>query len=339
METKTIRVSLGSLVLALIILAAIGIMGGYIGTRIFPPQQPLISGDDRSIIPIAQQVVISPNKSAQENVSQASRSIYLLAETASRGITPLGSATAITNDGILMTTVDATGDGLLAIGENGQSMQLSPIGTDALTGISFLKASGQIVTPLEMAQNAPRPGEMLLAPYRQPSIAQIATASTMMSGTTLPSDSYAPGLQKLAQLTAPVDVPSGTPLLDDAGTLAGMLIDPENGTAIVISDIRSALDRLSSGSLAKNPFADLGFTVSWRGQVNEVPSITIASVVDSVAQNGNAAKAGMRAGDVITAVGGNTLTWDTPLTPLLSPAPSTITVMRQGEQQTLSFAP
>src|SRR3989344_7201739 len=137
METKTIRLSFGSRILVLVLLAAMSVLGGYAGTRMFPPHPSLLSGSDRSVVPIAQQVIISPNKSAQEIVSSASRSVFLLVSSSGKGITPLGSVTALTNDGIFMSLHTASEDPVFAIGENGLSIPLTLIGTDALTGISF----------------------------------------------------------------------------------------------------------------------------------------------------------------------------------------------------------
>lgn len=339
METKTIRLSFGSLILVLVLLAAMSVLGGYAGTRMFPPHTSLLSGNGSSVVPIAQQVIISPNKSAQEIVSAASRSIFLLVSSSPKGIIPIGSATALTNDGIFMSLHTASEDPVFAIGENGLSIPLTLIGTDALTGISFFKASGQIVAPLEMSQNAPTSGETLFALYRQKETAYVATRHAELSSITLPSSAHSIGLQKIGQLMISPDTPVGTALLDDSGKLAGALIDPVQGTAMFISDIRGALERLSQNALDRNPFAALGFTAVWQGEADDTPAIRIVSKIDTVLKDSIAGRAGLRPGDILSAVGSNAVSWDTPLVSLLGNNPQALTIVRQGEQRTLPLVP
>ncbi len=338
MATKTIGLSLSSIVLTLVLLFGVGILGGIIGSRIFSIQLPLRSDTNQTIVPVSQQVTVSPSKLASDLVANHGKSVFLLAHETPKGITAFGTGVALTNDGVIMSVQDAGKDVVVGIGEDGVVFPLTAIGKDELSGISFYKASDRIVPPFNLLQNTLRTGSSVLALYRQVDTAQIAANSAIFSTTLLPLDTNAPGIQKLAQLESTAVIPTGAALVDENGNLAGVLLTPEKNIALLTPDIRSALDRLSSNRLAYNPFTPLGFTISWKPQLDANRTMRIESVVTSVTNTSPASAAELKVGDIITAIGGNAVSWDTTVIDALDTTPTILTVMRQGEQRTVSIS-
>ncbi len=338
MATKTIGLSLGVIFLVFIALLFIGIAGGFLGSRIFSLPLPLSSDTNQTIVPINQQVTVSPSKLAADITSSHGKSVFLLAQETPKGIVAYGTGIALTNDGVIMSVVDAAKEATVAIGEDGTVAALTLIGRDELSGISFYKASDRIVSPLGLLQHTPRTGSSFLALYRQSDTTQISAHSVSVVAPILPSEKDAPGIQKIAQLENAATLPIGTPFVDENGNLAGVVLHPETNRGIFVSDIRSALERLSANRLTYNPFTSLGFTASWRSQLDTNRTMTIGSVVSSVTKGSPADTAGLKVGDRISAVGGNAVSWDTNFLDALNANPVLLTVMRQDEQRTISIS-
>lgn len=339
MATKTIGLSLTAIVLTLAVLFLIGILGGAVGSRIFSLPLPLRSDTNETIVPVSQQITVSPSKLAADLVATHGKSVYLLAYETSKGITPFSTGIALTNDGVIMSVQEATKDSVVvAIGEDGVVFPLTSIGRDELSGISFYKANDRILPPFTVVQNTPRVGSSVLALYRHGDTAQVTSATATISTMLLPLPTNALGIQKVAQLESASVLPVGTALVDENGSLAGVLVNPEGNITLLTSDIRAALDRLSSNRLSFDPFTALGFTISWQSQLDANKIMRIESVVRSVANNSPADTAGLAVGDAITAIGGNAVSWDTNVVDTLNANPTLLTVNRQGEQRTISIS-
>lgn len=338
MATKTVGLSLSTIVLTLVVLFGIGIVGGAVGARVFSIPLPLRSDTNQTIVPVSQQVTVSPSKLAADLVSSHGKSVFLLAHETTKGISGFGTGIALTNDGVIMSVQKVPKEPVVAIGEDGVAVPLTAIGTDELSGISFYKASDRIVPPFTLLQNNVRTGSSLLALSRESDTTQVSASNVMFSTVLLPLTTSAPGIQKIALLEATATLPAGAALVDENGNLAGVLLDPETNIALFTSDIRSALDRLSGNRLTFNPFTPLGFTLTWRAQLDANKTMKIESVVDSVGNNGQADTAGLLVGDVVSAIGGSAVSWDTNVVDALSANPTLLTVMRDTEQRTISIS-
>lgn len=337
MTTNTIRLSLSALVLVVGVLFCVAVFGGALGSRLFPAPLPLRSDTSGTIVPVSQQVTISPNKLSADMAAEYGKSLFLIAHEDTKGITPFGIGIALTNDGVIMSVQSTLQENVVGIGEDGAIFPLTAIGDDELSGISFFKATGRIVTPLNLSQNSPRVGSSFLALARHPSTFQTSAHAGVFTSTLVPSNLTAPGIQHIAQLESTSVLPIGTALLDENGALAGAVLDTDAKTGMYISDIRSALERLSSNRLTLNPFESLGFTVSWKAQLGANRTMRIQPTVNSVAVQSPADIAGLQVGDILTAISGNTVSWDTNIASALTAKPLSITIMRKDEQRTLSL--
>ena len=339
MATKTIRLSLTSLILIFGLLSCIGIAGGVVGSRMFEPAPPLRSDTNGTIVPVSQEVTVSPGTLAADIAAANGKSVFILAHETPKGITAFGVGVALTNDGVIMSTINITKENVVGVGEDGVVFPLRPIGYDELSGISFYKASDRIISPFNLSQKTALAGSSLLALHRPANNVQISVHSLNLSTTLLPPETTAPGIQKVAQLESAVLLQPGTPLLNESGELSAILYDSEKNTALFTSDIRAALERLASNRLTYNPFVSLGFTISWESELNTSRTIRIMSEVASVTNNSPADTAGLEEGDIITAMNGNTVSWDTNIVDLLQAKPLHLTIMRKEEQRTISINP
>ena len=238
-----------------------------------------------------------------------------------------------------MSTQKPTKEKIVAIGEDGDAIPLTTIGYDELSGIYFYKLSGKIVTPVNLAGQAPRIGSSFLAVSRQNDTAKISVQNGIISANILPGEQGAPGVQSLGQLQSTNTLSSGSALLDEEGNLVGALLSAEEKTALLISDIRLALERLSANKFTYNPFTTLGITLSWKAQLDENKKTHIRSVVTQVENSGQAQVAGLQVGDTVTAIGGSAVSWDTNIIKLLDTKPLSLAIVRKGEQRTISFNP
>lgn len=338
MATKTLQLSLSIILLIFLALLGTGVLGGYIGSRMFTTSLPIVSDTKGTIVPVSQQVTISPSKAAADIAESHAKSVFLLAEKTSKGIIANGIGTLLTNDGIIVTTISPLKEQLVAIGDDGTSLPLTLVGQDELSGITFYKINDRIVAPIDVAQNSPRIGSSLLALYRNSSSSQLSVAPFVFSSATAPTETAPLGIQKIAQLVGSEIIPAGTPLLDEEGKLAGISIDSANRMALLVPDIRLALDRLSSNTISQNPFTSLGFTVSWKPVALEDGSLKMSAIIETVALNGPASTAGLKTGDTLTAIAGNAISWDTTVYDALKAKNATLTVMRQGEQRTITLS-
>lgn len=337
MATKTVQLSLGSIVLLFIILFAIGMLGGAVASGLFTPPAPLTPTTNGTIVPVSQQITVSPSKLTSELVATHGKSVFLLAHETPKGIVAFGIGTALTNDGIIMSVTDPTKEPTVALGEDGVVVPLTAIGHDEISGIFFYKASNRIVPPVNLLQSMPSVGSSLLALARQEVGGHVTADSALLSSILLPSQTSAPGIQKLASIASTKPLVIGTPLLDEHGSLAAVVLNTEEHTALFVSDIRSALERLSSNKLSYNPFASLGFTLSWKANLDANRTMHVQSIVQSVEKGSPSDISGLQIGDVVTAIAGNTVSWDTNIGDALSARPAVLTIMRQEEQRTLTI--
>ncbi len=337
MATKTLQLSLSIILLVFFALLGTGILGGYIGSRMFTTSLPIVSDTKGTIVPVSQQVTISPSKATADVVANHAKSVFLLAEETSKGITSNGIGTLLTNDGVIVTTIPPSKEQLVAISDDGSSLPLTLVGQDELSGITFYKINDRIVAPIDVAQNSPRIGSSLLALYRNALTSQLSVAPFIFSAATTPAETAPLGIQKVAQLVGSEVVPAGTPLLDEEGKLAGISIDSANRAALLVSDIRLALDRLSSNTISQNPFTALGFTVSWKPVVGDDRSLKMSAIINTITPNSVASTSGLKVGDTLTAIAGNTISWDTTVYDTLKAKNAALTIVRQGEQRTITL--
>ncbi|OGY37206.1 MAG: hypothetical protein A3E36_01235 [Candidatus Andersenbacteria bacterium RIFCSPHIGHO2_12_FULL_45_11b] len=342
-ESTTIKISLGSLLVFIILLGGVGALGGYIGTRMVTPKQVATNSSSeqtKTIVPVTQQITISPGKLATDVIANKSKSIFLLAhKTSSKELQPFAIGVVLTNDGVIASTQPGGSSPVVAVGEDGAQVTLTGIGTDTLTGLHFFRLDHKVVTPIDVAQLAPRIGASLLGVFRSSTTMAPSTQFTHLSGITPPNEDSAPGIQQIGvlQRVQPVLLP-GTALLDDDGRLAGLLQDSEHASLLLSPDIQQALGRLSANNLSQNPLADFGLAITWTLQENDQSVFAVRAIAQSITPKTVAGQAGIKNGDIITAINGNTITWDSSILRLLGGNQIQLSVMRNGELHTIPIS-
>ncbi len=337
-DTKVITLSLGSIFFIIIVLGFVGTLGGYAGSKFAQPRQlqQVVNGTN-TIVPVSQSVTISPSKNFSDIATSRSKSVLLLAHESTKGITPFSMGVIITSDGIVLAPVDGGAEGVLAIGENSDTTPLTYIGKDSLTGMHLFRMQNKVVVPVELAQKTPAIGATFLQMTRISDTMHIRAEVTTLSQFVPPLQASGLGINQLALMqSSKQESPIGSPLFDEEGRLAGIMRANDH-TAVLISDIQQLITRLSSNSLTQNSFTELGFAVQWKVQEDAQSNYTMRATVASVTLQSITARAGLKIGDVLSAINGSTITWDSNVHAMLQSNPVLLTILRQEETSILTL--
>src|SRR5256886_2747407 len=269
-----------------------------------------------------------------------------------RSVTGQGSGFFITADGYAVTnnhvvdkaqTVEITTD-------DGKTYSAKVIGSDPRTDIALIKVEGRNDFPcVKLADNAPRIGDWVLAVGNPFGLGGTVTAGIVSArGRDIGAGPY----DDFIQIDAPVNKGnSGGPTFDVDGNVIGVntaIFSPSGGSvgiafAIPADTVRTVVDQLKEkGSVTRG----------WIGVQIQPVTAEIAeslglktaqgALVSEPQENGPAAKAGIMAGDVITAVNGNAVKDARDLAKQIgSMAPGStakLTIWRKGEEKTFSIA-
>jgi len=155
-----------------------------------------------------------------------------------------------------------------------------------------------------------------------------------------------PRLQDLIQTDAPINTGnSGGPVIDLNGEVVGMstLIDTGGeglGFAVSSNTIKNSIDQLrQTGSVAK-PYLGIKFATINKA-VQELRNLPVSegAYIDSVEQGSPAEQAGLKKGDIVTAIDGEKLTpvneLDQVVNNFAPDAQITLTVLRDGKEQSV----
>ena len=119
---RTVRLSFGWVVIAVIGILILGVIGGVLGQQILNPAlPPLTQSSDDQVVTTVQQVTISPNTAIVDMIDRAHRSVMLLGSVNGERRNIAGSATVITNDGLLATTLATPSGELVAFDADGRA--------------------------------------------------------------------------------------------------------------------------------------------------------------------------------------------------------------------------
>lgn len=340
-EAKTVKVSLGMLILVILLLSCIGAIGGYIGAHLNTSShiQTLPSSNTGGdMIPVSQQITVSPGKLASDTIASKSKSVFLLAHQTTNGFKGFAMGIAVTNDGIVASTQNGGTDPVFAIGDDATAIEASFIGTDTLTGLHFFKLTNRLISPIDVAQTTPKVGSTLLALSRSTVTIAPVAQTTILSLIAPASPDTPEGIQQVGMIQQLTSTMAGSALLDEDGKLEGLLRDSNESLVVFASDIAQALTRLSSNTLTQNPFTDLGFSIAWSLQQDNQSHVSIKAVVQSVTPKSIAAQADLKTGDIITAVNASTVTWDSNFTSLLSGNQLQLNILRNGTPASITLA-
>ncbi len=341
-EPKTVKISLGILIAIIALLACVGAIGGYIGSHInktarieVAPSSPNSSG---TMIPVSQQITVSPGKLASDIAASKSKSIFLLVHKTAKGVKVFATGVAVTNDGIIASTQNGGTDPVFALGEDATLIEATQIGTDVLTGIHFFKLQNALINPIDVTQTMPKIGSTLLALSRSSVTISPLIQATVMSQIHPASADTPEGIQQIGAIQMLPSAVPGSAILDEDGKLAGLLLTDDGSSVLLAPDVAQAISRLSSNTLSYNPFTDLGFTINWSLQEDAQSHLGIKAVVQSVAPKSIASQGELKTGDIITAVNANTVSWDSNITNLLAGSQIQLTVLRNGVSTSITLA-
>lgn len=332
-----VRLSLRWILLVAVVMLLLGIAGGIIGVTISSPKTPLIPPRDQLVTNV-QEVTISPNQAAQSSVANHERSLLLLAQGSRNNPVVFAAASVITNDGIIATLNPPVRDEVFAIDSSGAYVDLESVGQDVLYGITFYRARDGVFAPFSLATTDPAPGALLLQLSRSSETFAAQARQHTLEQYTLPTDEDVLGWLRTGLLTNAVPTLAGSPLLNDDGTVAALLIDSAGNRTIPVSYLRRSLERLSAGQREHNPFTTLGFTLrpTFAASTNQT-GVEFQLVVNEVEADKTASA--LRIGDVVTAINEQELTWNANIADLVAaPLPITLSIERAGRPQTIILA-
>ena len=338
-----IRITLRWVVLATLFIAVIGAIGGIIGSSfISPPLPPLSEGQDR-LVTTVQEVTISPSTATASLVERYDRSVMALTTDSATGESLVqGIGVVLTNDGLLVSPQNISGDAIVAFDGAGRKAPVSKVGTDAVYGLSYYRLSNAVVPPFEMASADPTIGTTLVGISRSRQSLTSQAVSWQVHEYSLPGGSAPVGWQRLLQVVSPVaDVAPGTPLIDDEGRLSAILLSGANGVALSVSDVRASLDRVTTNQRELDPLNIWGLALDYQFRFTADRSRReFAAVITAVTPESPAATAGLRSGDIIQKIDDTVVTWNTNVMGQLKELrPHTLTALRGTQTVSVTLNP
>lgn len=330
---NVIRLSLAGLTIAALAMIGSGLLGGWLAQQIWRGPLPPLTNTNEPLVSTVQQVTISPNTATTESVQGANRSVVLIARADGTADSSLASGVVLTNDGLIATTANPATASLAAFDHEGRPLALDRVGRDEVFGITYFKIPRNVVVPLDLRADDPAVGHELTLLSRHP-VSFLPTAlEWSVRQFNLPASATAPGLQRLLQgPTSPDTSLTGSPLLDDEGKIAGLVLDPRAGSALPVSYLRASFNRLTANQRERNPYTALGVSLTYTfTRHTPTDPITFAATVTAVTPNSIAAAAGLARGDLIVAINRQPLAWEQSVaTALTGSLPLPVTVRRQG---------
>lgn len=338
---RVVRISLGWLLLGGVCVTALGWLGGILAMQWRTEQPPLPDATQR-LVTTVQEVTISPNTSAAELLQSKQRSVVLLARRQGERLVPAATGIVVTNDG-LVATVTPEADGLLAFDHQGRELAVRTVGQDALFGVTYLRLSESVLQPFDVRIEAVPEAYQLMGVSRSENTFRPRIFFYPVWESALPPELAPRGVQRVLRgPAASGELLAGSPLLDDEGKLAGVLLNPAAGLALPADHLTASIERVSSGSREADPFTGVGLRIrySFVPPTGADSELRFAATVTAVVPNSPAAAGQAESGDVITALGGNALRWEElVLKQLAAVRPLILEVRRGGETMTLTIPP
>jgi S1-C subfamily serine protease len=268
------------------------------------------------------------------------------------GVSGLATGFVATSDGAVLTSAHAVqGATLLEVAfADGTLAQATVAAKDTVHGLVLLRprlVQGASFPPglafANFDSSAPRPGDLAIAVGMRVLSGLSVTVGTVSAvGRPLPAPSAGEspvlGALTVDAIADPAD--DGAPLLDATGKVIGVVVDVAGGgpAGVLALDGRSAASLVASAGGSARTGPTLGLNAA---QLDAADAAAVharpGALVVSVDPGGPAGLAGVRVGDVVTAVNGTAVTADRPLDPvrlgLATGQHVRLTVLRAGQEQ------
>lgn len=193
------------------------------------------------------------------------------------------------------------------------------VGSDPLTGVSLLKIDGSNLKALTLGNGSPLETGSGIAVMAAPPAFQLAVGAVATAhASTTTDDPSLPGrkrvLNDMAALDiAPRDGQLGAPLLDGAGRVVGLVVaGGSQSWAAEISNAQPSISQLQDTGHVSYPWLNFDFqqlSATDAGDRGVGAGVLVLGVTPDSAEQ----KAGLQAGDVVTAVAGQQLDAGHPL--------------------------
>jgi serine protease Do len=319
---------------------AAGLAGAFASRFVIPRQRPSAEQSARPIVQIVRQQPGLPDLS--DMIDRLCPSVAVILPHGSdppTGVAEVRSAAhafAVSADGWLFTSAAALPSGQLdAIFGDGTRVDLAEIRTDPVSGLAIVKANGAAEPPLAFNDQAfPRVGQFGLA------LATPFGKGCSANAAMIASDFLADGGGTLGyvRLQSTPDVwTGGMPFLGTDGRVLGTAVTDPAGAIIPAPIAVVIVDELIRNSLSPSTgfgFRAVDYGPSFSSRLGNVRS---GAGVALVQPKSGAARAGLRAGDIVTAVNNVPVSSASELSRALDAVPGAATLTSLRASQQLEF--
>ena len=262
-----------------------------------------------------------------------------------------GTAFFVSSDGLLMTNKHVVSDPsaqYTVLLNDGRKLAATVVGRDPMNDIALLKVDGSGFPFLTLAESEPVLGQSVIAIGNALGEFRNTVSVGVVSGLQRdilagnPAIGQAEHLSRILQTDAAINEGnSGGPLLDRSGAVIGMstavATNAQNiGFAIPVMDLTTVLKSYQQYGHIVRPYIGVRYTTVEQGNLVSAGESTTES---AVLPNSPAAKAGLQANDIITAVDGQPITSEFNLSDAIQrklPGDTvSLTILRDGKEQTI----
>jgi len=224
-----------------------------------------------------------------------------------------GSGFFISADGYLVTNnhVVEKGSEIEVLMDDGRTLEAKVVGTDPKTDLALLKVDGKDFPFVELAPQTPRVGDWVVAVGNPFGLGGTVTAGIVSARA---RDIGAGPYDDFLQIDAPINRGnSGGPTFNLAGEVVGVntaIYSPSGGSvgvafAIPATTVRTVVDQLERDGRVSHGYLGVQAQTLTKDLADGLGlSEPRGALVASANPNTPAAKAGLKAGDVITAING-----------------------------------